>query len=278
MMKKMIALVCAAAVTITVLTGCGAPAEQKTSSQTEAKAIPSVKERTTFTLGFDASFPPYGFLDEQGEYVGFDLDLAAEVCKRLGWELVKQPVDWDSKDMELSSGSIDCIWNGFTMSEDRVDKYSWSAPYVDNSQVFVVAKESGIKKQKDLAGKAVAVQKDSSALEALSKEEGAKLAETFSELLQVAEYNTAFMNLESGAVDAVAMDVGVAKYQLESRGDAYEIMEEKLATEVYAIGYRLGDTELRDAVQMQLDDMAKDGTFMEIAEKWDLADSVTLGK
>ena len=98
------------------------------------------------------SFPPYGYRDESGEYVGFDLDLAEEVCDRQGWELVKQPIDWDSKDMELSTGAIDCIWNGFTMNS-REDDYTWSDPYIDNSQVFVVAADSGIENKSDLAGK-----------------------------------------------------------------------------------------------------------------------------
>ena len=121
-------------------------------------------DRTTLTVGFDAEFPPYGYMDEDGEYVGFDLDLAAEVCQRQGWELVKQPINWDTKDMELSSGSIDCIWNGFTMN-GREDEYTWSVPYVDNSQVFVVAEDAGISTKADLAGKTVGVQADSSALE-----------------------------------------------------------------------------------------------------------------
>ena len=109
------------------------------------------QEDSTFTVGFDAAFPPYGYMDDNGEYVGFDLDLAAEVCERNNWTLVKQPIDWDSKDMELSSGSIDCIWNGFTIN-GREDKYTWSSPFVDNSQVFVVAVGSGIAEFSDLAG------------------------------------------------------------------------------------------------------------------------------
>ena len=100
--------------------------------------------RTTFTVGFDAEFPPYGYKDDSGEYVGFDLDLAQEVCERNGWNLVKQPIDWDSKDMELSSGSIDCIWNGFTLN-GREREYTWSKAYIDNSQVVIVKSGSGIK-------------------------------------------------------------------------------------------------------------------------------------
>ena len=168
----------------------------------------------TFTVGFDAEFPPYGYKDESGEYVGFDLDLAQEVCNRNGWTLVKQPIDWDSKDMELNSGTISCIWNGFTM-DGREDEYTWSSAYVDNSQVVVVRADSGITKLSDLAGKVVVVQADSSALAAFTGEDAEEanraLAASFQSLQQVSDYNSAFMNLESGSVDAVCMDIGVAK-------------------------------------------------------------------
>ncbi|MGN1147073.1 MAG: amino acid ABC transporter substrate-binding protein [Lachnospiraceae bacterium] len=238
------------------------------------------EEGKTFTVGFDAEFPPYGYMDDNGEYVGFDLDLAAEVCERNGWELVKQPIDWDSKDMELSSGSIDCIWNGFTMN-GREDAYTWSSPYVDNSQVFVVAEGSGITTFDDLAGKAVGVQRDSSALNALNDEESPEniaLRDSFGNLTEYADYNTAFMDLEAGALDAVAMDIGVAAYQIESRGGGYVMLDQYLATEQYGVGFLLGNEELRDTVEKTLQDMAADGTFAEIAEKWGLTDSVCLGK
>ena len=234
--------------------------------------------KKTFTVGFDANFPPYGYMDESGEYVGFDLDLAAEVCARNGWEVVYQPIDWDSKDMELSSGNIDCIWNGFTMTEERMQQYEWSTPYVDNSQVFVVAKDSGVTDQSGLAGLNVAVQTASSALDALESEDCADLTASFGELTVVPDYNTAFLNLESGAADAVALDIGVAQYQVAQRGDAYVILDDALVTEQYGVGFLKGNTELRDMVQKTLDEMAADGKFMEIAKKWDLAGCVCLGK
>ncbi|NLG05851.1 MAG: amino acid ABC transporter substrate-binding protein [Clostridia bacterium] len=238
----------------------------------------SKKESNTFTVGFDANFPPYGYTDESGAYVGFDLDLAAEVAKRNGWEIKLQAIDWDSKDMELSSGSIDCIWNGFTMSEERIDKYEWTTPYVDNSQVFVVKKDSGITTQADLAGKIVAVQADSSALEALNSDECSELLASFSELVTVPDYNTAFMNLEAGAVEAIAMDIGVAKYQNSARDDQFLILDEELVSELYGVGFLKGNTELRDKVQTSLNEMAADGTLDQIAEKWSLTDSVVLGE
>ena len=278
MMKKALAMILALCLCLAMLAGCGNNATTPDNGeQTQTK---------TFTVGFDAEFPPYGYQDENGEYVGFDLDLAAEVCARNGWELVKKPINWDSKDMELETELIDCIWNGFTIN-GREDKYTWSTPYVDNSQVVVVGKDSGIASYADLAGKIVAVQADSSALAALtenedgSNEENIALAESFEKLVEVPDYNTAFMNLEAGAVDAIAMDIGVAQYQLEQRGDAFVILDGTLAAEQYGIGFKLGNTELRDAVQKTLDEMAADGTFAKIAEKWEkwgLAQAVCLGK
>lgn len=266
-MKRVLVALLAISMAAGVLTGCGSKGSDK-----------------TFTVGFDAEFPPYGYRDDNGEYVGFDLDLAAEVCKRQGWELVKQPIDWDAKDMELSSGAIDCIWNGFTMN-GREDAYTWTEPYVDNSQVFVVAAASGVQNKEGLAGKVVAVQKDSSALAALNDEENADniaLRDSFAQLIEYADYNTAFMDLEQGAVDAVAIDIGVAQYQIAQREAGKFVMlqgeDNKLAVEQYAVGFLKGNDELRDTVQKTLDEMAADGTFTQIAEKWGLTDSVCLGK
>ena len=232
----------------------------------------------TLTVGFDAQYPPFGYKDDNGEYVGFDLDLAQEVCDNLGWELVKKPINWDSKDMELNSGSIDCIWNGFTMN-GREDDYTFSEPYVDNSQVIVVADDSGIEKLTDLAGKTVGVQAASAALDLLqSEEEGGQkeLADTFGALNEFADYNTAFTELQAGALDALAIDVGVAKYQLNSRGEGFKILDETLNTEQYAIGFEKGNTELCDIVNADLQKLADDGTVAELAEKYEIADMVTL--
>ena len=237
--------------------------------------------RETFTVGFDAEFPPYGYQNETGEYVGFDLSLAEEVCSRRGWTLVKQPIDWNSKDMELKTGAIDCIWNGFTIN-GRENDYTWSVPYVDNSQVVVVKKGSDITALNDLAGKVVAVQADSSALAAFTgddaEESNIALAASFRDLQQVGDYNTAFLNLESGAVDAVCMDIGVANYEIEKRGDQFVMLSEHVSSEQYGIGFLKGNTVLRDSVQMTLFEMLDDGSFARIADEWGLSDSVCLSR
>ena len=264
LLKRIAAVGAAAVMALTFLVGCG---DRKT------------EERKTFAVGFDAEFPPYGYQDENGEYVGFDLSLAEEVCKRRGWELSKQPIDWNSKDMELKTGAIDCIWNGFTIN-GRENDYTWSTPYVDNSQVAVVKKDSGITVLKELAGKTVAVQADSSALAAFEGEdatdENRELAASFAELQQVGDYNSAFLNLQSGAVDAVCMDIGVANYELEARGGEYIMLDERISSEKYGVGFLRGNTELRDEVQETLLEMLDDGTFARIAEEWGLSDSVCL--
>lgn len=304
-MKKVIALTVCMVMSLGLLAGCGnatvesqEPAtetvdeadqtveaedeaqteEVKTEEATDADQAEETTSGTTFTVGFDAEFPPYGYMDDNGEYVGFDLSLAQEVCDRNGWELKKQPIDWDSKDMELSSGAIDCIWNGFTMN-GREDQYTWTVPYVDNSQVFVVAADSGIASPADLAGKTVAVQADSSALAALEDESNADLTNSFASLTQFADYNTAFMDLEAGAVEAVAMDIGVAKYQMDSREEGkFVILDDYISTEQYAVGFLLGNDSLKDQVEKTLMEMLEDGTFDKIAAEWELTDVVCLGK
>ncbi|HBN83143.1 MAG TPA: ABC transporter substrate-binding protein [Clostridiales bacterium] len=256
-MKRILTSVLVIALLITVMAAC------------------SSDKGETFTVGFDQNFPPMGFVDDKGEFTGFDLELAAEVAKRMKMELVLQPIAWDAKDMELDSGNIDCVWNGFTMN-NREDLYTWSDAYMKNSQVFVVKKDSGIKTFADLAGKVVTVQVDSSAEGVLAEEEA--LVKSFKEYIKTADYNTAFMDLESGAVDAIAMDVIVANYQIEGRQADFIVLEQNLAEEEYGVGFLKGNTEMRDKVQKALEDMAKDGTMAEISEKWFGEDVTIIGK
>ncbi len=269
-MKKIWALLLAAILAFS-FAGCGTEKETKQDTDDNTK---NETETTEFKVGFDAEYPPYGYMDDDGSYTGFDLELAAAVCDYWDWEIKYVPIDWDSKDNELSSGMIDCIWSGFTIN-GREDDYTWSDPYVENSQVVVVAEDSGIDDLSGLADKVVAVQADSAALSLLQDEEGQKeLADTFKELREFGDYNTAFAELLAGTVDAVAMDIGVAKYQLQSRGEGYKMLDEYLNEEQYGIGFRKGDTELRDSVQEAIDSLKKDGTFDQLAEKYDIADLV----
>lgn len=231
----------------------------------------------TLTVGFDAEYPPFGYMDESGEYVGFDLDVAQKVCDNLGWELVKKPINWDSKDMELNSGNIDCIWNGFTIN-GREDDYTWSDPYLNNEQVMVVASDSGIETLADLAGKNVVVQAASAALDALNSEDNKELTDSFASLTENPDYNTAFMNIDSGAADAVAVDIGVAKYQLAQREEGkYKILDEPIQSEQYSIGFAKGNEELRDTVWTEVMKLYDEGEIDKLAEQYGVADMLCLG-
>ena len=285
-MKKRFVSTALAAVMALSMTACGSSNSAAETTAADTEAAESQAEETTaeeakttdggtLIVGFDQDFPPMGFVGDDGEYTGFDLELAQEVAKRLGLEYKAQPIAWDSKDMELESGNIDCIWNGFTMT-GREDDYTWTEPYMANQQVFVVANDSDINSQADLAGKIVEVQADSSAEAALK--EAPELTATFKELLTTADYNTAFMDLEQGAVDAIAMDVIVAGYQIQQRNADFKILDDSLSEEEYGVGFKKGNTELRDKVQSTLEEMAEDGTLQEVSEKWFSKDVTTVGK
>ena len=234
-------------------------------------------EDKTLIVGFDAEYPPYGYMDENGEYTGFDLELAQAVCDLEGWELEKKPINWDSKDMELNSGSIDCIWNGFTIN-GREDDYTWSNPYLNNEQVMVVAADSGIEKLDDLAGKNVVVQAASAALDALNSDDNKDLTASFASLTENPDYNTAFMNLDSGAADAIAVDIGVAKYQLSQREEGkYVILDEPIQSEQYGIGFKKGNDELKDTVWEEVLKLYDAGEVDKLAEKYEVADMLCIG-
>ena len=277
-MKKKLAIVLAMALTVTgVFVGCGKDEKKNNDSAKNQKEVKFEEKKAgdKFIVGFDQDFPPMGFVGDDGEYTGFDLELAEEVCERLDLEFVAQPIAWDSKDATLGSGEIDCIWNGFTMN-GREDDYTWTDAYLDNKQVFVVRGNSGIKSKADLAGKVVDVQTDSSAEAALN--DNTELKDSFALLQTIPDYNTGFMDLESGAVDAVAMDIVVGSYQIEKRKADFVILEEEISAEEYGVGFAKGNEAVRDQIQKVLKEMAADGTMAEISTKWFGEDITTIGK
>lgn len=246
------------------LAGCGQSA--KTATEAGPAVGSSSADLTTFIVGFDQEYPPYGFVGDDGEYTGFDLELAAEVCARNDWEFQAEPIDWDAKDTLINSDAITCIWNGFTM-EGREDSYTFSDPYMLNGQVVVVKKDSGIASLADLAGKTVLTQVDSAALEVLEGDK-ADVAATFATLDTIGDYNTAFMNLESGAADAVACDLSISQYQLAANPDAYVQLDEMLSEENYAVGFKKGNDEIAEKVTETLKAMDDDGFVKELCDKY----------
>lgn len=283
-MKKLAKLIAVMALVPAMLAGCGSSNgtsdETTAAADTDAAAVTEeagednslqkVLDSGEFILGLDATFKPMGYTDENDEIVGFDIDCAEEVCSRLGVKLVKQPIDWDTKEQDLDSGKIDCIWNGMSINASRQEVMNLSEPYMKNEMVFVVTADSTIASQADLDGKTVAVQSGSTAQEIL---EGAGLNITENALATNVE---CLQQLELNLVDAVFMDSVVANYEIKESGKNYVLLSDGLEEEEYAIGFRKNDQALRDKVQQTLSEMKADGKLGEISEKWFGSDITTV--
>lgn len=284
-MKKLAKLIAVMALVPAMLAGCGNSSstadETTTAADTDAAAVTEeatgednslqkVLDSGEFILGLDATFKPMGYTNENDEIVGFDIDCAEEVCARLGVKLVKQPIDWDTKEQDLDSGKIDCIWNGMSINASRQEVMNLSEPYMKNEMVFVVTADSAIASQADLDGKTVAVQSGSTAQEIL---ENACLNITENALATNVE---CLQQLELNLVDAVFMDSVVANYEIKESGKDYVLLSDGLEEEEYAIGFRKNDQALRDKVQQTLSEMKADGKLGEISEKWFGSDITTV--
>lgn len=264
-MKKLLSLVLATVLCI-CLFACA-----------EDNSLNMIKERGELVLGLDDSFPPMGFNDENGNIVGFDIDLAAEVCSRLGVKLITQPIDWDAKEILLNAGSIDCIWNGMSITPARQESMCMTPAYCNNCIVILTTKNSGIESPADLAGKYVAVQSGSFAEEVLMLEEYG-YSDVYSSIASVVsadDYLYAIMDLQNGMVDAVLIDEVVAQFELANIGDENLICVSNLCDDLYGIGFRKDDAALEQAVFDTLIEMAKDGTIAAISAKWFGKDIVT---
>mgnify|MGYP002570868136 CR=1 FL=1 len=178
-------------------------------------SLQKVKEKKVFVLGLDDSFPPMGYRDvDSGDIIGYDIDLAKEVCARMGVELKLQPIDWDYKEAELNEGNIDCIWNGMSIDDERKEKMCLSEPYMENRQVVVTLKSSGIEKVSDLKDKVVVLQKGSTAAGALDGREDVKSVIKDGAAVEVPDNVQAMYELRQGTSDAVVMDEIVARYYI----------------------------------------------------------------
>ena len=260
-MKKIFAMIAAVACAA-ILTACN---EQKSETKTAAdESFNKVKAAGVFVLGLDDSFPPMGFRDKDNNIVGFDIDLATEVCARLGLKLKTQPISWDAKEQELNTGKIDCIWNGMSVDPERAMAMNLSEPYLQNRMIFTV-KDKSLSTLAALKGKKIAVQNGSTAQKLLDASEAGKAAK---EIVPFDDNQTALMDLEKGGVSAVFLDEIVAKYWIVKNAKPYIILEEGLSDEVYAVGFRKKDQALRDSVNNVLAAMKADGKFDEISAKW----------
>ncbi|MDD2494726.1 MAG: amino acid ABC transporter substrate-binding protein [Tissierellia bacterium] len=243
----------------TIIGGADAPTDTNVSSSTG--------EKTEIVMGLDDTFAPMGFRDDNGELVGFDVDLANEVAKRIGVAIKFQPIDWSMKETELNAGNIDLIWNGYTITPERQEKVAFTKPYLENSQIIVTLADSSINTKEDLSGKTVCVQAESSALDAINAEPD--VAASFKDLFEFSTNNEAFNDLESGRSQALVVDEVLARYYMKQKGEEnYKVLEDDFGDEEYGIGVRKDDTELLENIDKAFDEMRNDGTYDEIYAKW----------
>lgn len=282
--KKLFALLCAGAVSASLLTACGGtttqsgentdtPSETASSTTEDTTSLSYIQDKGTLVLGLDDQLPPMGFLDESGTIIGFDIDVAAKVCEKLGVELVTQSINWDSKQMELDTKNIDCIWNGLSWSEDRAEAMSLSIPYLENHMVLVVPTDSSYQTMDDLSGKNIALQTGSTAQEAYDAEPKLKDNTT---MVGMDNNMSCLLDVESGASDAALMDETVANYLIQTGGKNLRVMDDFLYAENYVIGFRKGETQLTEAVNNALVELKEDGTLAEISTKWFGSDITTV--
>lgn len=258
MKKRILSVILAAALSLTVFAGCGGG---------NADTTGDAANKDTYVIGLDPEFPPMGFKDDSGNIIGFDIDLGDAVAEEMGVTFKYQPIDWASKEMELDTGSIDMIWNGFTKTPEREEGMTLTKAYLDNAQVIVVPADSSINKKDDLEGKNICLQKDSSAKDALDKDEIASKVGSVSELSSNVD---CFQDIEMGRTEAMVVDKVVAKYytSLETNEGKFRILEDELSEEEYVIAVKKGNDELKDKVEEAIQKVIDNGKGAEISEKW----------
>lgn len=269
-MKKIIILLMVSLITLSSVFAQGS--KEKIGDE----SLKKVTDAGVFVLGLDDAFPPMGFRNANNEIVGFDIDLAKEVTSRMGVDLKLQPIDWNSKEQELSTGNIDCIWNGFTKTPTREKVMTFSDAYVMNQQVIIVKSDSKNHDLKDFKGLKIGLQGGSTASDAL--EAAPEFKSSLKEVIEFKDNLTALMDLNAGGVDGVILDLLVANDTIKRSNMDFKILNAGLSEEEYAIGFRFGDIALKDAIQAQLIEMSKDGTLAKISIKWFGNDISVIGK
>jgi polar amino acid transport system substrate-binding protein len=276
-MKKIIFCLCALVLSALVCSSCQKKgADGSASVAAGDNSLQKVLDAKKFVLGLDDSFPPMGYRNDFNEIVGYDIDLAREVARRIGVELVTQPINWDAKEQELNTGEIDCIWNGFTITEERKKVILYTPPYLKNAQVIVVKNGSPVQTLSDLAGKTIATQAGSSSVDAL--DDAPDFKKSLKEVIELKDFLTALMELDVGSVDAVLIDLVVANDNIRRSGKPFRMLTENLGEEEFGIGFRKNDAALCQKVWSVLLEMVKDGDVAQISEKWLGADISTIGK
>lgn len=263
---KIINLFCLLFLLAAIAGGCSS-SKPASVQQSESSKQKTESEKPSYVMGLDDTFAPMGFRDEKGNLAGFDIDMANEAAKRMDINIKFQPIDWSMKETELNAGNIDFIWNGYSITEERKEKVAFSKAYLENSQIIVVSSDSDVESKNDLAGKNIAVQAESSALDAVNSEP--EFIKNTNELTEFSTNNEAFMDLEAGRSDALIVDEVLARYYMKQNGqENYKVLDESFGDEEYAVGLRKSDTELLEKLNAAFDEMRNDGTYDKLYSKW----------
>ena len=246
-----------------LIAGCGG-GDQKAAST--AKSAAAGAKPTKIIAGMDDTFAPMGFRDDSGNIVGFDIDMAKAISKEIGVEIEFKPIDWASKETELNSGRIDCIWNGFTMTPERQKKLAFTKPYMDNIQEFVVLKDSPYQSMADLKGKKITIQEASTAETALNRDP--QLKASFAEVKAYPDLTAAYMDLESGRCDAVLTDTVLNEYYMTKKPDQFRELPDQVSKDTFAIGIKKDNQALVDLLNQGIDKVIANGEAAKISEKW----------
>ena len=245
--------------------GCGGGAAEEPAGETDT-SLTDLQDRGVMIVGIDDQFPPMGFVGEDGEITGFDVELSKLVAEKLGVEAEIQPIDWSAKEMELNSGNIDVIWNGYTITAERIEQVEFTKPYLNNEQVLVVAADTAYQSKADLEGKIVGAQVESAGLSALNAD--TDFVGTLAEVPEYDDYMMALLDLGSSRLDGIAIDKIYIGYTMSQEPGKYRMLDESLADEYYGIGCAKGAVALREAIDKALDELYEDGSIEELSTNW----------
>lgn len=261
-MKKILG-VAVVALAMLGLAACG-----KSSQKDGWAAIDKKKE---VVIGFDNTFVPMGFKDENGKNVGFDIDLANAVFKQYDIKVKMQPIDWDMKETELKNGSIDLIWNGYSVTKAREKKVLFTKPYMKNEQVLVTKKSSKITAVTGMKNKALGAQQGSSGYDAFTNQP--KILKDIvkdNDATLYDDFNSALLDLKANRIDGLLIDNVYANYYLTKNGEIndYNIISTGYDSENFAVGARKSDKTLVDKIDKAFKSLHADGEFQKISQKW----------
>lgn len=255
--KRLLIMIGSLFLGILLLGGCGSD-----NGSSKKEAAPK-----KLIVGLDDQFPPMGFRNEKNEIVGFDIDLAKEVGKRIGVEFEFKAIDWGSKEAELTSGRVDLLWNGLTILEERKKNVLFTDPYMANRQIVIVKKGTPIRTKADLSGKIVAVQEDSSGMNSVLKENA--VSDTFQELKKYPDFLSAFIDLENGRIEALVGDEVLTRYYMEKNPGKFEAVDGMdFGVEAFGVGLKKEDTQLKEKIDKAMKEMKADGSAAKISTQW----------